>query len=67
MYFCTLKCSVDNRDDILLVCTGCQLRNHAPIFGVNLLRGNDIGENRRVFDDRRGGIITGGLYTKNVN
>jgi hypothetical protein len=61
-----VKCGVHNGDDILLMSTGCQLGNNAPIFGVNFLTGNDIGEDGSIGNDSGRRVIAGRFDTKNI-
>ena len=49
----------DDRDDVLLVGAGRQFRHHAAEVLMDLLRGDDIGQQDAVAQDGRRGVVAG--------
>src|SRR5665647_2549693 len=56
---------INDRNNILLVRTRCQLWYHATIRPVNILSSNFIAQHQLVSDYSRGCVITGGFYSQN--
>ena len=54
----------DDRDDILLMGTGCQFRHHPAEVLVDLLGGDDVGKEHPVAEDGGRRVVTGRFDAK---
>jgi len=57
---------MDHRYDILLMGTGCKLRNHTPEQGMDILAGRDVRQDHVISNHGRGSVVAGRFNTKDV-